>query len=465
MKKISNELLKTYYWIMLLFTAFSISALVSFSIFLWRENEKDIQTVEKFIDYELSEFEYKEELKKLSDEELFKTALEEAPKIQDVYIEFFYRGKKYTRPPYLPDREHNFLDYYSITKTYQPKGYESIEVKITKRFAKNRLLILYTFGSFIFFLLVCLFIISRIQKRFSKKFENSLDKLKMFTQDYNLDSEIRIHNEENFIEFSILQKTFKNMLIRLKEQSQMQIDFVNNASHELKTPIFVLKGYVDMLNDWGKNDKEVLDESLIVLKKEIQNMQDLTEKLLFLAKSKNLVVEKKSVNLDTILKETIDNLNFAYPDQLINYSSVEIFIDSDDALLRLLFKNLIENAIKYGNNSPVNVILEKGRKIKVIIQDFGLGISKEALPHIFERFYREDEARNREIKSYGLGLSIVNEILSLLDMIVNLEREQRLHWRCNYFFIIFVTISFNSGTTSFSNQGFFFNHLIFKGEG
>ena len=423
MKKISNELLKTYYWIMLLFTAFSISALVSFSIFLWRENEKDIQAVEKFIDYELSEFEYKEELKKLSDEELFKTALEEAPKIQDVYIEFFYRGKKYTRPPYLPDREHNFLDYYSITKTYQPKGYESIEVKITKRFAKNRLLILYTFGSFIFFLLVCLFIISRIQKRFSKKFENSLDKLKMFTQDYNLDSEIRIHNEENFIEFSILQKTFKNMLIRLKEQSQMQIDFVNNASHELKTPIFVLKGYVDMLNDWGKNDKEVLDESLIVLKKEIQNMQDLTEKLLFLAKSKNLVVEKKSVNLDTVLKETIDNLNFAYPDQLINYSSSEIFIDSDDALLRLLFKNLIENAIKYGNNSPVNVILEKGRKIKVIIEDFGLGISKEALPHIFERFYREDEARNREIKSYGLGLSIVKEILSLLDIDIQIESE------------------------------------------
>ena len=423
MKKISNELLKTYYWIMLLFTAFSISALVSFSIFLWRENEKDIQTVEKFIDYELSEFEYKEELKKLSDEELFKTALEEAPKIQDVYIEFFYRGKKYTRPPYLPDREHNFLDYYSITKTYQPKGYESIEVKITKRFAKNRLLILYTFGSFIFFLLVCLFIISRIQKRFSKKFENSLDKLKMFTQDYNLDSEIRIHNEENFIEFSILQKTFKNMLIRLKEQSQMQIDFVNNASHELKTPIFVLKGYVDMLNDWGKNDKEVLDESLVILKKEIQNMQDLTEKLLFLAKSKNLVVEKKSVNLDTVLKETIDNLNFAYPDQLINYSSSEIFIDSDDALLRLLFKNLIENAIKYGNNNPVNVILEKGRKIKVIIQDFGLGISKEALPHIFERFYREDEARNREIKSYGLGLSIVNEILSLLDIDIQVDSE------------------------------------------
>ena len=423
MKKISNELLKTYYWIMLLFTAFSISALVSFSIFLWRENEKDIQTVEKFIDYELSEFEYKEELKNLSDEELFKTALEEAPKIQDVYIEFFYRGKKYTRPPYLPDREHNFLDYYSITKTYQPKGYESIEVKITKRFAKNRLLILYTFGSFIFFLLVCLFIISRIQKRFSKKFENSLDKLKMFTQDYNLDSEIRIHNEENFIEFSILQKAFKNMLIRLKEQSQMQIDFVNNASHELKTPIFVLKGYVDMLNDWGKNDKEVLDESLVVLKKEIQNMQDLTEKLLFLAKSKNLVVEKNNISLDNALKEVIDNLSFAYPKQKINYISSEIFIDSDIALLKLLFKNLIENAIKYGKDNPINIELKKEKKVKVIIEDFGVGISEKALPHIFERFYREDEARNREIKSYGLGLSIVKEIIALLNIDIQIESQ------------------------------------------
>jgi len=423
MKKISNELLKTYYWIMLLFTAFSISALVSFSIFLWRENEKDIQTVEKFIDYELSEFEYKEELKNLSDEELFKTALEEAPKIQDVYIEFFYRGKKYTRPPYLPDREHNFLDYYSITKTYQPKGYESIEVKITKRFAKNRLLILYTFGSFIFFLLVCLFIISRIQKRFSKKFENSLDKLKMFTQDYNLDSEIRIHNEENFIEFSILQKAFKNMLIRLKEQSQMQIDFVNNASHELKTPIFVLKGYVDMLNDWGKNDKEVLDESLVILKKEIQNMQDLTEKLLFLAKSKNLVVEKNNISLDNVLKEVIDNLSFAYPKQKINYISSEIFIDSDIALLKLLFKNLIENAIKYGKDNPINIELKKEKKVKVIIEDFGVGISEKALPHIFERFYREDEARNREIKSYGLGLSIVKEIIALLNIDIQIESQ------------------------------------------
>ena len=423
MKKISKELLKTYYWVIALFAIFSIFIIVNFSVYLWKENQNDIKVIEEFVEYQMSELENREDLDYLSKEWILKKILDKSPKIRDVYLEIFYNGKKYTKPPYLPDKEHNFLDYYSVTKFYQIKGFDEIKVKITRRNVRDRLLILNAFTSFIFFLLFCLYVIIRIQKRFFDKFKNSLDNLKIFTQDYNLDSEIRIHSEENFIEFSILQKSFKNMLIRLKEQSQLQIDFVNNASHELKTPIFVIKGYIDMLNDWGKNDKEVLDEGLIVLKKEIQNMQELTEKLLFLAKSKNLIAEKNNINLDNILKEVIDNLSFAYPKQKINYISSEIFIDSDIALLKLLFKNLIENAIKYGKDNPINIELKKEKKVKVIIEDFGVGISEKALPHIFERFYREDEARNREIKSYGLGLSIVKEIITLLDIDIQVESQ------------------------------------------
>ena len=423
MKKISKELLKTYYWVIALFAIFSIFIIVNFSVYLWKENQNDIKVIEEFVEYQMSELENREDLDYLSKEWILKKILDKSPKIRDVYLEIFYNGKKYTKPPYLPDKEHNFLDYYSVTKFYQIKGFDEIEVKITRRNVRDRLLILNAFTSFIFFLLFCLYVIIRIQKRFFDKFKNSLDNLKIFTQDYNLDSEIRIHSEENFIEFSILQKSFKNMLIRLKEQSQLQIDFVNNASHELKTPIFVIKGYVDMLSDWGKNDKEVLDEGLIVLKKEIQNMQELTEKLLFLAKSRNLTVEKTNINLDSVLKEVIDNLSFAYPKQEINYNSSEIFIDSDIALLKLLFKNLIENAIKYGNDKAINVELKKEDKTKIIIEDFGVGISEKALPHIFERFYREDEARNREIKSYGLGLSIVKEIINLLDIDIQVESQ------------------------------------------
>ena len=423
MKKISKELLKTYYWVIALFAIFSIFIIVNFSVYLWKENQNDIKVIEEFVEYQMSELENREDLDYLSKEWILKKILDKSPKIRDVYLEIFYNGKKYTKPPYLPDKEHNFLDYYSVTKFYQIKGFDEIEVKITRRNVRDRLLILNAFTSFVFFLLFCLYVIIRIQKRFFDKFKNSLDNLKIFTQDYNLDSEIRIHSEENFIEFSILQKSFKNMLIRLKEQSQLQIDFVNNASHELKTPIFVIKGYIDMLNDWGKNDKEVLDEGLIVLKKEIQNMQELTEKLLFLAKSKNLIAEKNNINLDNILKEVIDNLSFAYPKQKINYISSEIFIDSDIALLKLLFKNLIENAIKYGKDNPINIELKKEKKVKLIMEDFGVGISEKALPHIFERFYREDEARNREIKSYGLGLSIVKEIITLLDIDIQVESQ------------------------------------------
>ena len=423
MKKISKELLKTYYWVIALFAIFSIFIIVNFSVYLWKENQNDIKVIEEFVEYQMSELENREDLDYLSKEWILKKILDKSPKIRDVYLEIFYNGKKYTKPPYLPDKEHNFLDYYSVTKFYQIKGFDEIEVKITRRNVRDRLLILNAFTSFVFFLLFCLYVIIRIQKRFFDKFKKSLDNLKIFTQDYNLDSEIRIHSEENFIEFSILQKSFKNMLIRLKEQSQLQIDFVNNASHELKTPIFVIKGYIDMLNDWGKNDKEVLDEGLIVLKKEIQNMQELTEKLLFLAKSKNLIAEKNNINLDNVLKEVIDNLSFAYPKQKINYISSEIFIDSDIALLKLLFKNLIENAIKYGKDNPINIELKKEKKVKLIIEDFGVGISEKALPHIFERFYREDEARNREIKSYGLGLSIVKEIISLLDIDIQVESQ------------------------------------------
>ena len=423
MKKISKELLKTYYWVIALFAIFSIFIIVNFSVYLWKENQNDIKVIEEFVEYQMSELENREDLDYLSKEWILKKILDKSPKIRDVYLEIFYNGKKYTKPPYLPDKEHNFLDYYSVTKFYQIKGFDEIEVKITRRNVRDRLLILNAFTSFVFFLLFCLYVIIRIQKKFFDKFKNSLDNLKIFTQDYNLDSEIRIHSEENFIEFSILQKAFKNMLIRLKEQSQLQIDFVNNASHELKTPIFVIKGYVDMLNEWGKDDKEVLDEGLIVLKKEIQNMQELTEKLLFLAKSKNLVVEKNNINLDNALKEVIDNLSFAYPKQKINYTSSEIFIESDIALLKLLFKNLVENAIKYGKDNPINIELKKEKKVKVIIEDFGVGISEKALPHIFERFYREDEARNREIKSYGLGLSIVKEIIALLNIDIQIESQ------------------------------------------
>lgn len=133
MKKISKELLKTYYWVIVLFAIFSIFIIVNFSVYLWKENQNDIKVIEEFIEYQMEELKNREDLDYLSKEWVLKKILDKAPKIRDVYLEIFYNDKKYAKSPYLPDKAHNFLDYYSVTKVYQIEGFDDIKVKITRR--------------------------------------------------------------------------------------------------------------------------------------------------------------------------------------------------------------------------------------------------------------------------------------------------------------------------------------------
>ena len=172
MKKISKELLKTYYWVIILFAIFSIFIILNFSIYLWKENQSDIKLVEAYIENQMIELENREDLEYVSKEWILKKILDKAPKVRDVYLEIFYNDKKYRRSPYLPDKTHNFLDYYSVTKVYKIKDFSEIRVKITRRNVRDRILILNAFTSFVFFLLFCLYIIIRIQKRFFDKFKN-----------------------------------------------------------------------------------------------------------------------------------------------------------------------------------------------------------------------------------------------------------------------------------------------------
>ena len=163
MKKISKELLKTYYRVIILFAIFSIFIILNFSIYLWKENQSDIKLVEGYIENQMTELERREDLEYVSKEWILKKILDKAPKVRDVYLEIFYNDKKYRKSPYLPDKTHNFLDYYSVTKVYQIKDFNKIRVKITRRNVRDRILILNAFTSFVFFLLFCLYIIIRIQ--------------------------------------------------------------------------------------------------------------------------------------------------------------------------------------------------------------------------------------------------------------------------------------------------------------
>ena len=99
MKKISKELLKTYYWVIVLFAIFSIFIIVNFSVYLWKENQNDIKVIEEFIDYQMNELANKEDIDYIPRELFFKNILDKAPKLRDVYLEIFYNDKKYAKSP------------------------------------------------------------------------------------------------------------------------------------------------------------------------------------------------------------------------------------------------------------------------------------------------------------------------------------------------------------------------------
>jgi two-component system, OmpR family, sensor histidine kinase ArlS len=206
------------------------------------------------------------------------------------------------------------------------------------------------------------------------------------------------------------------MLDRIQNSYDIQNRFVSDASHELRTPIAVIQGYANLLDRWGKEDKEVLEESITAIKSEAESMKILIEKLLFLARSdKNTQKVEMSefeidILIDEILKETkmIDTRH-----EIINEKNEVIKIIADKNLLKEALRIFMDNSIKYtpqGGSIKLNSYI-KDRNLIIEIADTGIGISKEDLSHIFDRFYRADKSRGKESGGTGLGLSIAKWII------------------------------------------------------
>ena len=198
---------------------------------------------------------------------------------------------------------------------------------------------------------------------------------------------------------------------------------MNSASHELKTPIFIIGGYVNLIKRWGASNKSILMEALDSIEDETKNMSTLVTKLLFLAKDNKDSLDFKKISISNLLEDIIKHLKLVYPQQEINFIPNIIIIYSDPYLVKQLFLNLIENAVKYGLNNPINISITQSKNITVVIEDHGMGISKEDLEHIFDRFFRVDKARSRNMGSHGLGLSIVKNIIEVLKGDLEIKSE------------------------------------------
>lgn len=210
--------------------------------------------------------------------------------------------------------------------------------------------------------------------------------------------------------------TFNDMMNRIEEDYNRQKQFVSDASHELRTPIAVIQGYVDMLNRWGKNDKEVLQESIDAIKNESENMKDLVNKLLFLARNDRgtLIFQKEEFSLTEMLIETVKETQIIDGSHRINYDiKKEISLYADRKRIKQAVRIFIDNAIKYTpNEGEITISLNNDNNyISISIKDTGIGMSKQELKSAFNRFYRSDKSRTKEKGGHGLGLAIAKIII------------------------------------------------------
>lgn len=437
MKKISKMLLKSYMILILIFTFSGIVIFITVEAYIKRSSADDLYAIDSFLQYETKEFKEKlESGRKIND--IIDSALDEAPKILGSSIIFELNGqilsKSYSENELKQVENEDYYDivkecgYYNLQylkRKINIKEYPNLEVYIIKNLKAEKRLMLNIIGLSTLILIFTTLLAYFISKRFYNRFTSSLNELQRLTNEINLESLDRNFKENEYYEFQQVIISYNNMLKRLKEQTQKQIDFVNNASHELKTPIFVISGYVDLIKRWGYSNKELVEESLDAIGEESKNMANLVNKLLFLAKDEENYINEEEINLKDLIINIVKGLKNLYPFQEIEIIiSEEYTIISDNFLLKQLLINLIENAVKYGNKKKVTIILKKDKNITIEIIDRGKGISEENLNKIFEKFYRENKARSREEGSQGLGLSIVKKIANILN--INIEIESKI---------------------------------------
>ena len=217
----------------------------------------------------------------------------------------------------------------------------------------------------------------------------------------------------------------------MKKLDEMRKEFVANVSHELRTPLTTVKSYAETLLDGALDDRETAEDFLGIINNEADRMSFLVRDLLQLSRFDNnqIKLDYSSIDVDSLILDNVkasrilaenkhQNLIFTQMDKPVH-------IAADRGRITQVLTNIISNAIKYSpEGSTVKVWAEDhGKNVRIIVEDNGMGISKNDLPRIFERFYRVDKARSRAMGGTGLGLAIAKEIVELHGGTIAAESE------------------------------------------
>lgn len=244
-----------------------------------------------------------------------------------------------------------------------------------------------------------------------KKMENLEQAISHISPD---DAEQGIHTGDK--DLQSIEIALNNLLKSMKENEKRQMRFVSDASHELRTPIAVIQGYVNMLDRWGKEDEQVLTESIEALKNESQHMKDLVEQLLFLARgdSGRNTLNKVKLDLNQMVSEVWEeSMMIDETHKYVFRGTTPAYMIGDVAMIKQSVRIFVQNAAKYSKEGAEILLAVKQEPgfVSYMIQDEGIGMESSDVVHIFERFYRSDEARNGETGGSGLGLSIAKWIV------------------------------------------------------
>ena len=231
----------------------------------------------------------------------------------------------------------------------------------------------------------------------------------------------------------VINETFSKRENLIKSQKK----FSSDISHELKTPISIIKGYLDILK-WGKNDEKLLDEGLGNIDIEIKNIEQIINNLFLSSQLEQIRIIKEKIELTSLAQKIKRDYEVIYPEQeMFVISEGDTYIIGDNNLVSEAIRGLVDNGIKYSSNNKIELIIEKRKNNAVmIVRDYGVGIEEQEKEKIFERYYKRDR-ENQRVPGMGLGLSIIKEIVDLhnakielvnrnngLDVILIFEKEE-----------------------------------------
>ena len=223
---------------------------------------------------------------------------------------------------------------------------------------------------------------------------------------------------------------FQDITRAINEENR-QKQFIADASHELKTPISVLKGMLEILNRPDFDDDKIASDFIRQMSNETDRLENLVRELLAVSKinSETTILERQEVDLASIIKAVIKSITPLYLNKnlkIVNEFNYPETIFGDGEKLYTLFNNLFINAIQYSEEGIIKVSNYESEEYLVIeISDSGIGIEEKQLKEIFQRFYRVDSSRNRNLGGTGLGLAIVKSIVDAHNGLIEIKSKRK----------------------------------------